>query len=51
MQDPFLAFMVNHWPHLVAKVGRIEGQQRILMAGVALLVTLLSGLIALVVVK
>ena len=49
MEDDFHAWLANHWPTLVAKVGRIEGQQRILLAGVGILVTLILGLMALVV--
>ena len=49
MEDDFHKWLANHWPTLVAKVGRVEGQQKILMAGVGMLVTLMLGLIALVV--
>ena len=49
MEKMFLDFLTNDWVHMVAKVGRIEGQQKMLIAGVGLLIALVGTLIGLVV--
>jgi hypothetical protein len=46
LEDRLLEFLINHYPHMEARVGRLEGKLHVLMAmgGIAL-----AGIIALVV--
>jgi len=48
-ENRFDEFLLNHWPHLLAKVGRLEGMQKITLTVLGALSTLVIALVVLVV--
>lgn len=42
----FTEFLTNHWPHLAAQVGKLEGRMTMLVWGVGAMLGLLSGILA-----
>jgi len=51
MDDRFDEFLLNHWPHLISKVGRLEGMQKGILAVLGALFTAVVTLVILVVNK
>jgi hypothetical protein len=46
-EDRFEAFLLNHWSHLVARVASLETSNKLILAGISIIITALSAVIGL----